>query len=85
MPVYCTTMPIDHQPATRRGLSESLQEFAARIGVEPERARSLWALLGLHALQVIPPDEPAVSTLNRLSDSLRIAPGLAVPTGAVKL
>lgn len=72
-------------PIFRHGLSESLQEFATRIGVEPEQARACWALQGLRALHAVPLEETWEATVQRLSDSLRIAPGLAVPTGKAQL
>jgi len=78
----------------RHGLRESLEEFAARIGSTPERARSCWRLQGLRFLRafVPAPDAPAgcvradalpwEALLAHVGPdtSVRVAPGVEIPT-----
>jgi hypothetical protein len=67
---------------TRRGLDESLEAYAARIGRTPDEARHLWRIGALVALRVPEPDRH-----NWMIDVdrglCRIAPGVSVPTRAV--
>lgn len=81
----------------RRGLAESLEEFAARIEVTPERARACWRLQGLRFLRAWLPtklvDGEPVEHVRADSlpweeilqwvgpdTSIRVAPGVAIPT-----
>lgn len=70
----------------RRGLAESLEDFAARIGSTPERARACWRLQGLRSLNALLPCCSAYGAswehLMRHvgpDTSSRVAPGVAVP------
>jgi hypothetical protein len=66
----------------RRGLSESLQQFAQRLGgpnAKIEAFRPSWALQGLRFLGVVPMDETWETTVGRIGPGARIAPGVAVP------
>lgn len=70
----------------RRGLDESLQQFARRIGgsdANPEKYRHSWALQGLRFLGAVPLTEPWEATVVRIGDGARIAPGIRVPTKSV--
>lgn len=66
----------------RRGLGESLQQFARRLGgpnATVAKYRASWALQGLRFLGVVPVDEPWEKTVLRIGPGLRIAPGIPVP------
>lgn len=76
------------EPLLRRGLSESLQEFARRIGGHDapiEKYRHSWALQGLRYLGVVSVFETWEKTLERIGDGPRIAPGIPVPTRIVNM
>ncbi len=74
---------------TRRGLDESLEAYAARIGRTPDEARHLWRIEALRFLRVsfLVNDDPALGArevMSLVSRGLaRIAPGVSVPTRAV--
>lgn len=69
----------------RLGLSESLEEYAGRLGVKPDEARITWRLQGLRFL--FPdqlgdqPFEHLVSLVNH--SGCRVAPNIPVPTKTV--
>lgn len=63
-------------PIRRRGLRESLQQYAKRLNVSVEQARHAWRLQGLESLGVhTTSDDPF------LVSHVRVAPGVAVPCG----
>lgn len=57
----------------RRGLSECLEDYAARVGLRRETARPLWRIGALFALNVKPVDADVFAGV------CRVAPGVAVP------
>ena len=61
----------------RLGLSESLEDFAERIGSTPTKARVSWRLEGMRFLF---PRSPVRFVAE---DGPRIAPGVSVPTKEV--
>lgn len=72
----------------RRGLDESLQQFAHRIGgpdAEVDKFRTSWALQGLRFMGAVPLDVPWEKLVPYIGDGARIAPGLPVPTNTAKL
>lgn len=72
----------------RRGLDESLQQFAQRLGgpsADTEKYRHSWALQGLRFLGAVPVTEPWEETCGRIGDGARIAPGITVETREAKL
>lgn len=76
------------QVKTRNNLSESLEQYAARMGLPPDRVRITWRLQGLRILDRarfhdVPWEElvPLVQNTN----SPRIAPGVELPTRGVTI
>jgi len=69
----------------RRGLDESLEAYAARIGCTPDEARDVWRAESLRLLHVELGDFPRSRALNLVCRGglARIAPGVSVPTRAV--
>jgi hypothetical protein len=61
----------------RLGLDESLEAYAARIGISSDKARPFWRVEALVLLHLYPEEWDVVSGL------CRIAPGVAVPTASV--
>lgn len=65
----------------RRGLAESLEEYAARLGRSVHDTRLVWRLEGLRLLHVHPGSGDPFETIALLERGLcAIAPGVAVPT-----
>jgi hypothetical protein len=60
----------------RRGLRESLEAYAARVGLPVRDARPVWRREGLRLLHVYAP-------ANAHAGLCAIAPGVAVPTRVV--
>lgn len=78
------------EPIHRRGLEESLQQFAQRLGgpdVDVEKYRRSWALQGLRFLAPpsLPPDLSWERIILFIGDGARIAPGVSVPTKQARL
>ena len=72
----------------RRGLNESLQEFAHRIGgpsADVDSFRTSWALQGLRFVGAVPLDVPWTDLVPLIGNGARLAPGIPVPTLAVRL
>ena len=67
-------------PFCRRGLRESLEEYAARLQLKADRVRITWRAQGLNALADRPlPLEDWVPHVEK--SRVRIAPGVGVPCG----
>ena len=74
----------------RRGLSESLEEFAARQNRPVDQVRDSWRLQGLRYLHPrtigeLPWEDVVKHYIHLGSGSPRICPGLAVPTKEVTI
>lgn len=65
----------------RKGLSESLEEYAARLHLSVSDARPMWRAMGLRQLGLLNTNDLGMIASN--CHSFRIAPGLAVPTKPV--
>lgn len=77
------TFEKDHMMA-RRGLSESLEEYARRCDKTVNEARAAWRHQGLRALAAKPTTESGPLLEAVTKSAWRIAPGVAVPTKPVK-
>lgn len=76
------------EPIHRRGLEESLQQFAQRLGgpaADVEKYRPSWALQGLRFLVAVPLDLSWEKLVPLIGDGARIAPGVSVPTKQARL
>lgn len=71
-PVGAVIVGVRVETPRRRGLAESLEQYAARCGVTPAEARYAWRVCGLYAL--------GVDHTRAVPAGPRIAPGVAVPT-----
>lgn len=67
----------------RRGLDESLEAYASRIGVSVDAARHVWRAEGVRLLRVADDASHALALTTRGLWGARIAPGVSVPTRAV--
>jgi hypothetical protein len=67
----------------RKGLSESLEQYAARFTppVSPDVARTAWRIQGLFFLDVVPPGPSGEDLVPLVTASVPvIAPGIPCPT-----
>lgn len=65
----------------RKGLSESLEEYAARFPLPPDEVRATWRAQGLNRLARKPQELTYWIQNGCDSHPFRILPGVAIPTG----